>query len=118
MKLYTCSNCHSLIYFENNICLNCKYSLGFDAHSLSLITLVAEGNNIFANAQHKEQKFRYCKNSEYSTCNWLVPASSDAAYCQACDLNRIIPDLTKQENLKRWKNIEIAKHRLVYSLLR
>jgi hypothetical protein len=118
MKLYTCSNCHSLIYFENNICLNCKYSLGFDANTLSLITLVAEGNNIFANAQNKEQKFRYCKNSEYSTCNWLVPATSDGAYCQACDLNRIIPDLNKQENLKRWKNIEIAKHRLVYSLLR
>ena len=51
MKLYTCSNCHSLIYFENNICLNCKYSLGFDAQTLSLITLVAEGNNIFANAR-------------------------------------------------------------------
>ncbi len=118
MKLYTCSNCHSLIYFENNICLNCKYSLGFDAHTLSLITLVAEGNNIFANAQNNGQKFRYCKNSEYSTCNWLVPASSDTAYCQACDLNRIIPDLNNQENLKRWKNIEIAKHRLIYSLLR
>ena len=118
MKLYTCSNCHSLIYFENNICLNCKYSLGFDANTLSLITLVAEKNNIFANAQNKELKFRYCKNSEFSTCNWLIPASSNALYCQACDLNRIIPDLTNQENLKRWKNIEIAKHRLVYSLLR
>ena len=52
MKLYTCSNCHSLIYFENNICLNCKYSLGFDAQTLSLITLIAEGNNIFTNAQN------------------------------------------------------------------
>src|SRR5450432_998379 len=118
MKLYTCSNCHSLIYFENNVCLNCKYPLGFDANTLSLITLVSEKNNIFSSAQNKEQKFRYCKNSEYSTCNWLIPASSNAAYCQACDLNRIIPDLNKYENLRRWKNIEIAKHRLVYSLLR
>jgi len=118
MKLYTCSNCHSLIYFENNICLNCKYSLGFDAHSLSLITLSAEGNNIFSNVQNKNQQFKYCKNSEYSTCNWLVPVSTGDAFCQACDLNRVIPDLTKEENLKRWKNIEIAKHRLVYSLLR
>jgi len=118
MKLYTCSNCHSLIYFENNICLNCKYSLGFDAQSLSLITLVAEGNNIFANLQDRGQKFHYCKNSEYSTCNWLVSTFSGATFCQACDLNRIIPDLTDQENLRRWKNIEIAKHRLVYSLLR
>ncbi len=118
MKLYTCSYCHSLIYFENNICLHCGYSLGFDASSLSLITLIPEGDNVYSNIQNKKEKFRYCKNSEYGACNWLVPASSGAEYCPACELNRIIPDLKNEENLKRWKNIEIAKHRLVYSLLR
>src|SRR3982750_3847302 len=114
MKLYTCSNCPNLIYFENNICLNCKYSLGFDASTLSMVTLRPEGNNVFANTQNKEHKFHYCKNSEYSTCNWLIASGSNVLYCEACDLNRIIPDLTNQENLKRWKNIEIAKHRLIY----
>ena len=118
MKLYTCSNCHSLIYFENNICLHCGYSLGFYSASLSLITLVPEGKNLYSNVQNKQEKFRYCRNSEYSACNWLIPDSQDTEYCPACELNRIIPDLTNEENLKRWRNIEIAKHRLVYSLLR
>ncbi len=118
MKLYTCSNCHSLIYFENNICLHCGYSLGFDANTLSLITLVPENDDLYSNIQNKEQKYRYCKNAEYATCNWLIPSVQNIEYCQACELNRIIPDLTSEENLKRWKNIEIAKHRLVYSLLR
>jgi hypothetical protein len=118
MKLYTCSNCHSLIYFENNICLHCGYSLGFYSASLSLITLVPEGKNLYSNVQNKQEKYRYCRNSEYSTCNWLIPDSRDTEYCHACELNRIIPDLTNEENLKRWRNIEIAKHRLVYSLLR
>ena len=106
MKLYTCSNCHSLIYFENNICLHCGYSLGFNSNTLSLITLVPE------------EQYRYCKNAEYATCNWLVSSTQNSEYCQACALNRVIPALTSEENLKRWKNIEVAKHRLVYSLLR
>lgn len=33
-------------------------------------------------------------------------------------MNRVIPALSIKENLKRWKSIEIAKHRLVYSLMR
>jgi hypothetical protein len=118
MKLYTCSNCHSLIYFENNICLHCGYSLGFNANTLSLITLVAENDKQYSNIQNKKELYRYCKNAEYATCNWLVPSSQNSEYCQACELNRVIPALTNAENLKRWKNIEIAKHRLVYSLLR
>src|SRR5450631_1152154 len=118
MKLYTCSHCHSLIYFENNICLHCGYSLGFDAGTLTLITLVPEGENLFSNEQNSKEKFRYCKNAEYSACNWLIHDAENTAYCPACELNRTIPDLTKEENLKRWRNIEVAKHRLVYSLLR
>jgi hypothetical protein len=118
MKLYTCSNCHSLIYFENNICLHCGYSLGFDANTLSLITLVPENNHLFSNIQNKQEIFHYCKNAEYGTCNWLIHPSPETDFCAACELNRVIPALTSDENLKRWKSIEIAKHRLVYSLLR
>ena len=118
MKLYTCSNCHNLIYFENSICLHCRFSLGFDANTLSLITLVSENDNIFSNAKNKQEKYRYCKNAEYGTCNWIIHSSQSLDFCRGCELNRIIPDLTRDENMKRWKSIEIAKHRLVYSLLR
>ena len=118
MKLYTCSHCHSLIYFENNICLHCGNFLGFDAGTLTLVTLVPESENLYFNKQNRTEKFRYCKNAEYGTCNWLIHDSQPAEYCAACELNRTIPDLDKEENLKRWRNIEVAKHRLVYSLLR
>jgi len=118
MKLYTCSNCHSLIYFENNICLHCGYSLGFDAASLSLVTLVRENENLYSNVLSKQEKFRYCKNAEYGACNWLIPGTRVTEYCPACQLNRVIPNLGIEENLKLWRNIEMAKHRLVYSLLR
>lgn len=118
MKLYTCSHCHNLIYFENNVCLHCGYFLGFDAVTLSLITLVPEKENDYYYEHNKSEKFRYCKNAEYGTCNWLIHTSQSSIYCVACQLNRTIPDLGKEENLRRWRNIEVAKHRLVYSLLR
>ncbi len=118
MKVFTCSNCQNLIYFENNVCLKCDFPLGFDSNTLNLITLVSEGNNLYSSIKNKEQKFRYCKNAEYSTCNWLIPTDHETAFCIACDLNRIIPDLSDSKNLRLWKNIEAAKHRLVYSLLR
>jgi hypothetical protein len=118
MKLYTCSNCQNLLYFENNICLNCQHAVGFDSNSLSLITLVPGNENELLDFSNNDNKYRYCKNAEYSTCNWLVPAADPSPFCRACALNRVIPTLSTDENLRRWKNIEVAKHRLVYSLLR
>jgi hypothetical protein len=47
-----------------------------------------------------------------------VPAEASGAFCQACRLNRTIPDLGRPEHLLRWQRLEAAKHRLVYSLLR
>ncbi|HEY8734288.1 MAG TPA: putative zinc-binding metallopeptidase, partial [Puia sp.] len=94
------------------------YALGFDANTLSLITLVAENDKLLSNIQNMQEKFRYCKNAEYGTCNWLIHLSRSGIFCEACELNRMIPALVNDENFKRWNNIETAKHRLVYSLLR
>jgi hypothetical protein len=118
MKLYTCDNCQNLLYFENNICLNCKHTIGFDTSSLSLISLLPSSNNEFLAFLDKKKKYRICKNAEYGTCNWLVEAGNPSPWCTACAFNRVIPTLNSEENLKRWSNIEIAKHRLIYSLLR
>ena len=118
MKLYSCGNCNNLIYFENNICLNCKCSLGFNASTLSMISLNTENNGLFSNISDRTERFKYCKNADYSTCNWLVSPDQISPFCDACELNRMIPALTDPDNLKRWKNIEAAKHRLVYTLLR
>jgi hypothetical protein len=62
--------------------------------------------------------FHYCSNHQYGVCNWVIPDDNPATICIACALNRTIPDITNAEHLERWKTIENAKHRLVYSLLR
>jgi hypothetical protein len=41
----------------------------------------------------------------------------DHAFCLACRLNRVIPDLSSSWNRLLWGRIEMAKRRLVYDLL-
>lgn len=116
MKLYTCSNCRNPLYFENNTCLSCGHTVGFDAGALTLLTLKTINEKEFADIVRPEAIYRFCENAQHGVCNWLVPAQQTDPFCRACALNRTIPTLTP-ENLARWKRIEIAKHRLVYSLL-
>lgn len=118
MKLYSCDKCQSLLYFENTVCLNCKSALGFDAGRLSMLTLAPANEKEFVDITSNTHAWRYCDNSVYAACNWIIPAAQTSGFCIACDLNRTIPSLDKVENLDRWRRIEIAKHRLVYSLLR
>lgn len=106
MKLFNCTNCGHPVYFENIFCLNCNASLGFDAQSLQQVSLVVENNG------------QYCYNHQFNVCNWLVPAGTASPFCIACQLNRTIPDLTKPAYKEKWNAIEIAKHRLIYQLLR
>jgi hypothetical protein len=39
-------------------------------------------------------------------------------FCTACRHNRMIPDLSIPENIGHWRKIELAKHRLFYTLIK
>ena len=102
MRIFACSNCRHTVFFENVQCLNCQKELGF-APDQGMLALPQEG-------LHK------CRNySEHNVCNWLT--SQPGEYCRACRLNRTIPDLDQPANLHRWWRLEVAKKRLVYSLV-
>ena len=104
MKNFACSNCGNKVYFENVVCLQCGHPLGFDAEKQSIVALSGSGE-------------RYCANATYAVCNWLTPHDG-SALCKACDLNRTIPNLAESGSLQAWRDLERAKKRLVYSLLR
>ena len=118
MKLYTCSNCNNLLYFENSICLYCNNTVGFDVNNLSLKTLSSNNSPVFTDLNNQQNTYKFCANATQHTCNWLIPAQQQFPFCKACELNRIIPALTSWQNIERWKRIELAKHRLIYSLFR
>lgn len=52
-------------------------------------------------------------------CNWLVPQEGGAHHplCRCCRLNRTVPDAGVAENAALWHKVELAKRRLVSSLI-
>lgn len=117
MKLFECQNCGQLVYFENTQCERCGLALGYLPDVANMTALEANPDGTLTPLIDRSRKVAYCTNSQHAACNWLVNAGREPL-CQACDLNRTIPDLTLADNLRRWQRIEIAKHRLVYSLMR
>ncbi len=108
MKLFTCAHCGQYAYFENTYCEQCQYQLGFEADSLQLRTLITLDNGLlgFADSNDSSAQYRYCSNHGYNACNWLIPAESNSSFCRACELNRIIPDLSRSQYMDRWKALE------------
>ena len=116
MKLFVCASCSNVAYFENRTCEHCGKRLGYLPADDSLYALESSGGNWLSLGEVKE--FSFCANAEYDACNWLIPAGSPDTLCAACCHNRVIPDLSIEENVARWRKFELAKHHLFYGLLR
>jgi len=64
-------------------------------------------------------RMKRCDNGvRHGVCNWVLPADSRESLCAACRMNRTIPDLSSARNRVLWGRIEMAKRRLIYTLLR
>jgi len=118
MKLFECQHCGQLLYFENTRCERCEHFLGYLPDRTTLSALTAEGSDRWRPLAAPDEPFRFCANTVYGACNWLVPADGPEAFCRACRLNRTIPNLEAPQNLLLWQRLEAAKHRLVYGLVR
>ncbi|WP_234050067.1 MULTISPECIES: putative zinc-binding metallopeptidase [unclassified Xanthobacter] len=116
MRLFQCEVCGQLLYFENRHCEHCGHRLGYLPGLNKLVAVVPDGDGVRAVGMN-EQRYRFCANAEHDTCNWLVPEDQHEEFCLACRHNRTVPDLTNPAYLKKWRRIEMAKHRLIYSLL-
>ena len=118
MKLFKCQHCGQLLYFENTYCERCGHTLGFWPEAMELLTLETIKENTFVDVLQKDLSFQYCANAQYAACNWLVKTEGDGEFCIACRLNKTIPDLNNLERHAAWQKLEIAKHRLIYTLLK
>lgn len=116
MKIFQCGNCKHSIYFENVSCENCGHISGFRDKTHKMLTFDTEGIKLISDREKIE--FKFCKNNEYKVCNWVLEKDSPEEYCSACQLNRTIPNLslTNTNNFSNWRNLETAKHRLIYQL--
>src|SRR6056300_1272272 len=109
MKIFNCPNCTAMIFFENSQCVNCGNTLGYHFESDRFV-IPNRYNNNFSN------NLKFCSNHKYAVCNWLIEDDGNQTMCKACQLNRQVPGESDVENFKKWKKLEIAKHRLVYQL--
>ncbi len=121
MKAFHCDICGSLVFFENFRCLKCNHALGFLPDLIDLSTIDSAGNGLYR-ALAPEARLRLykpCANTQqYQICNWLIPIEDLNTFCAACRLNVVIPDLTISENIELWRQLEAAKRRMIYTLLR
>ncbi|WP_439133488.1 zinc-binding metallopeptidase family protein [Pseudomaricurvus sp.] len=119
MKLFNCSLCNHIVFFENTACESCGASLGFIPDELKMHAFASEQEQSFTSEQADSKiSWRYCANHQHNACNWLINDDSSTGLCLACELNRYIPNLGNEDDHEGWRELEFAKHRLVYSLLR
>jgi hypothetical protein len=118
MKLFRCQVCDNIIYFENRTCGRCGHRLGYVPELEIMAALEPAGGDAWTPLASDRGLRRFCANADYDVCNWLAPADGLDRLCVACRHNDTIPDISQPSHLAAWRDIELAKHRLFYSLLR
>jgi len=114
MKIFQCGHCDHSVFFENYTCENCGHLSGFRDQDRTMLTFKPHSDSLVSDRE--SITYKYCKNKEYNVCNWIIEKSDPEEFCQACQLNRTIPNLSDIENFEKWRHLEIAKHRLIYQL--
>jgi hypothetical protein len=106
MQRFTC-DCGNVLFFGSSRCLKCGRDEGYDPVVGAIVRLRPGG------------RMKRCENGvKHGVCNWVVPEQSGSTLCIACRMNRTIPDLNSPRNLMLWGRMEMAKRRLIYTLLR
>ena len=128
MKIFTCSACKHLAFFENSQCTRCGHMLAFlsDLGVLSAMELAASDaggpgpSAVYVALDPAAQGVRYHLCNNYTThgvCNWAIPEQDPNQFCRACQLNEMIPDLSNPDARDSWQRMEIAKRRLIFTLM-
>lgn len=120
MKIFHCDHCQNLVFFENIRCVNCGNTLAFlpDLAEMASLEPVGDGRWRSPEPTAKGRIYRLCQNySKENVCNWVVPAEDPHALCSSCRLTQVIPNLGKPGHPEAWYRLEVAKRRLVYTLL-
>jgi len=125
MRTFHCDHCGNPVFFENTVCGNCGHQLAYAPDLKLVVSLDPTGKNdafgpLFTTPLRRAERrpYRLCSNyTTHDVCNWGIPADDHCTLCLSCRLTRVIPNLTSPKNKAAWYKLEVAKRRLVYSLL-
>ncbi len=129
-------HCGYPVFFRNYLCLHCGRTLGYEPEQASVLSLepTAEDDDMWqvAGASGDSTRYRRCANFGLAPqCNWLIAVEEEPRggnenveggiavpkMCKCCRLNRTVPDPDIADNAARWCKVEVAKRRLVSTLI-
>jgi hypothetical protein len=119
VKVFHCDHCGALVFFENVKCVNCGHQLAF-LPDLAVVGSLEQSGDTWVSPLPKSQgkTYRLCDNhAKYDVCNWAVEASDPNPLCISCRLTTVIPDASDPAQRNAWYKLEVAKRRMVYSLM-
>jgi hypothetical protein len=115
MKALYCS-CGHRVFFDSMSCVACGAALGFDPQVLAMRSLDVAGAGFWQ--ADDGARFRLCANRHpWSICNWLVAPKEETTLCRSCRLTELLPNLERLGNILLWGRMELAKRRLLYTLM-
>ncbi|WP_043113957.1 zinc-binding metallopeptidase family protein [Solimonas soli] len=120
MKIFRCDHCGQLIFFENSVCTRCGRTLAFlpDRRRMAALEPLDELRWRVVTRGGRGAPYRLCRNYRTANvCNWAIPAHEAHELCPSCRLTRTLPDLSVDGHAQAWYRLEVAKRRLLYSLI-
>jgi hypothetical protein len=120
VKAFRCDHCRQLVFFENVQCVNCAHTLAYLPDLGVVASLDLTGNDLWQTPIRRAagRTYRLCSNYTGSNvCNWALAADDPNALCPSCRLTRVIPDLMQPGQHEAWYRLEVAKRRLIYTLI-
>jgi hypothetical protein len=121
MRIFHCDHCGNLVFFENVHCLSCGHALAYAPDLEDVLSLEPSGEGRWRAAKRGavNREYRLCANYDReNVCNWAIAADDPEPLCVSCRLTRTIPDLAQAGHKEAWYRLELAKRRLIYSLVR
>lgn len=122
MKVFHCDHCGHLLFFENTHCVRCGQLVAY-LPDLALVGSLDQDNDQAGTWRSPLEAaagrtYRLCRNyADEQVCNWAVLTEDSSPLCVSCRLTRVIPDLEKSEHRQAWYRLEVAKRRLIFTLL-
>ena len=120
MKVFHCDHCGALVFFENVKCVSCDHALAFlpDQSTIGALEPAEDGTWRALTSAAKGRKYRLCANyTSYNVCNWALNMEDPEALCAACRLTTMVPDASDPVQHEAWYKLEVAKRRLIYTLM-
>jgi hypothetical protein len=137
MRVFHCDHCGHLLFFENTHCVRCGQLVAYlpdlaIVGSLESNESPQDGSDSNSTSQGggaagvwrsplpaaAGRAYRLCANYEIEkVCNWAVVEGDPNRLCVSCRLTLVIPDLSNDENRQAWYRLEVAKRRLIFTLL-